>query len=316
MRCALLKGDTGSMVARRDGGGEPEHEVSVAHADDFVPLMHSVRVNRTAQRLRCLTAVLVVLSSGACVDSPTASSASAPAAASDPLALTFDALAAASATNGDLARREGFEMAALAVRSGITPSQMSIRVGTGETESMDALVAYVDWASSIAVAQRPPVRRSLVAWRRNGSGVLRVVSVLTPVDSAAVANPLSLGVEVNSDAVYAAASAQYQDVPSQANATPAAVALWYAVTGWVKIRQLQSTGGCPVLASTSSVGGFTCSTARFSVAFDVVAQAMAGLPLKLVSQATTAVKTPQESTIDGEHFVFSCTAPKADRGCK
>lgn len=260
-------------------------------------------------------ASLVMLAAVACVDSPTATAPAAPAA-NDPLAQTFDALAVASAANGDLARKEGFEVAALAVRNGISPAHLDIRVGTGEIEGMDAIVSTVDWGSNITADQRPPSRRSLVAWRRNGNGVLRVVSVLTPVDSATVVNPLSLGAALNSSAVYAGASAQYQDVSPQTNSSLESKAAWFATSGFVKIRPLQTRGACSSGSSNSQLGGFTCENVRYGVAFYVVTQRMSGLPPSLVSDSTMVVRTPQEQTLDGEHVVFTCPAPKSDRGCR
>ncbi len=260
-------------------------------------------------------ALLIMLAAVACVDAPTSAPTAAPAA-SDPLAQTFDALAVASGANGDLARKEGFEVAALAVRSGVSPAHIDIQVGSTEPEGMDAIVSTVDWATSIAAALRPPSRRSLVAWRRNGNGVLRVVSVLTPIDSAIVLNPLSLGAALNTAAVYAAASAQYQDVSPQTSGSLDAKASWFATSGWVKIRQQESKGACSSGSSNSPLGGFTCEKVRYGVAFNVSTKLMVGLPLSSVSDSTMAVRTTREQTVDGQHIVFACSSPKSDRGCK
>ena len=258
---------------------------------------------------------LLLAATVGCVDAP--ESVASPAALDDdPLAQTFDALAQASASNGDLARKEGFQFAALTVRSGLVPSHIEMRVASPDAEGMDAIVSAVDWASNVPASLRPPSRRALVAWRRNANGILRVISLLTPSDSAPIVSPLVLGSALNTNAVYAAASAQYQDITPQANSSLGTQTSWFATSGWVKIRQLQSTGACTQLESNTKVGGFSCETARFAVSFDLAMQALTGLPPTLVSELSIVVRTPSEQTLNGEHLTFSCASPNAQRGCK
>jgi hypothetical protein len=110
----------------------------------------------------------------------------------DPLAQTFDALAQRSATSGDLARSDGFSHAAIAVRSGVTPTRIEVTNG-GQSEAFDAFATSVDWELGIPAPTRPPARRNMVAWRRSIDGTLRVLTLSTPRDSAAIISPLSLG---------------------------------------------------------------------------------------------------------------------------
>ena len=123
----------------------------------------------------------------ACVDAP-----SEPLAASsplnNPLAASFDVLADEMATN-DVERSEEFRWAALSLRSGVTPSVLQV-TNEGRSELYDAFVHSVTWVS-LTQALRPPLHRSLVAWRRSGD-VLQVLLVGLVSDSAPVLHPYSL----------------------------------------------------------------------------------------------------------------------------
>ena len=271
----------------------------------------------TLLRRRLAVTALVVVCHGlaACVDAPDATSPTA-FADDDPLAQTFDALALTSATNGDLARKEGFEIAALAVRSGASPSRIEFRLASGDTEGMDAIVSVVEWAPNISLSMRPPTRRSLVAWRRSNNGALRVLSVVTPADSAPVLSPLSLGAAMNSSAAYAGASAQYQDIASQASSSSATSSTWFATSGWAKIRQLRSDGACTRREANTRISGMTCEAGRFAVDFSVSMQRMAGRPPRAESSDTIAVVTTRPQEVDGERLTFTCVSPSSDRGCR
>jgi len=268
------------------------------------------------QLRRGVTALaLACLGAAGCVDSPTAAS---PASFQDddPLAQTFDALALTAATNGDLARKEGFEIAALAVRSGTSPSRIEYRLASGDTDVMDAIVSAVEWAPSIAPSMRPPTRRSMVAWRRSNNGALRVLSVVTPSDSAPVLSPLSLGAALNSAAAYSGASAQFQDIAPLATSGSPANSIWFATLGWARIHPLRIEGACRKLETNASIGGVTCEAGRFAVEFSVSMQRMAGSPPQPMSSASITVVTPRQQEIDGERLTFTCVSPTSDRGCR
>lgn len=270
---------------------------------------------RLTRRLAAAALALACLGATGCVDSPTAAS---PAAFQDddPLAQTFDALALTAATNGDLARKEGFEIAALAVRSGTSPSRIEYRLGSGDIDVMDAIVSAVEWAPSIAPAMRPPTRRSMVAWRRSNNGALRVLSVVTPADSAPVVSPLSLGLALNSAAAYAGASAQFQDIATTASSSSLASSTWFATSGWARIHPLRIAGACRRVETNTRIGGVTCEAGRFAVEFSVSMQRMSGSPPQPMSSVTLAVFTPRQQEIDGERLTFACVSPTSDRGCR
>lgn len=266
-------------------------------------------------RRSAATLALACLGAVGCVDSPTAASP-ASLASDDPLAQTFDALALTAATNGDLARKDGFEIAALAVRSGTSPSRIEFRFAGGEGEVMDAIVSAVEWAPGIAPMMRPPTRRSMVAWRRSSNGALRVLSVVTPSDSAPVLSPLSLGAAMNSTAAYAGASAQYQDIVPQATSTSAVGSVWFATSGWARIVPLRIEGACRRQQANTRIGGVTCEAGRFEVAFSVSMQRMTGSPPQLMASGAITVDTPRPQEIDGERYTFACVSPTSDRGCR
>src|SRR5215211_3301645 len=98
-------------------------DVSVGH--DARTSNHMINTSRAIRRWmpKLSVVVLVMLGAAGCVDAPTVASPNA-LADNDPLAQTLDALAIASANSGDLGRKESFEVAALAVRSGVTPSHL------------------------------------------------------------------------------------------------------------------------------------------------------------------------------------------------
>ncbi len=86
----------------------------------------------------------------ACVDSPTAATASAD---ENQLASSFDALAQEQTAAGDVERSEEFRWAALALRAGVAPTRFDVTVD-GTLESFSAFVHTVDWILP-TLAMRP-----------------------------------------------------------------------------------------------------------------------------------------------------------------
>ena len=136
---------------------------------------------------KTLTGLMLAAMVAACVDAPSAPLA-ATAPPNNPLAATFDVLAEEMAVN-DVERSEEFRWAALSLRSGVTPSLLQV-TNEGRSELYDAFVHAVTW-TSLTQAVRPPLHRSLVAWRRTGD-VLQVLLVGLVSDSAPVVHPYSL----------------------------------------------------------------------------------------------------------------------------
>ncbi|MDP1857556.1 MAG: hypothetical protein Q8K82_02735 [Gemmatimonadaceae bacterium] len=263
---------------------------------------------------RLVVAGFVAALASACVDGP---SAATEATYVDPLAETFDALARESSGQGDLARGDGFSHAALAVRHGVAPSRLEVRNGA-QTEVFDAFVTAVEWESTLPASVRPPTRRSLVAWRRTTDATMRVLSVLTPTDSALILSPLALGAAVSTPFVYTGASAMFHEGKDGPQGRPDLTSVWYGTSGWVKIRETQSLGRCVGGASASSASaGVKCEQARYLARFDVSMQRLTGRPAQVVSGTTARrVVTTAETAVNGLKLKFACIVPMSDKGCR
>jgi len=275
------------------------------------------RLNVTKGHHRTL-ALLGVLTLCACVDAPDVSS---PTSESTPqselLAQTFDAMSRATAQSGDLARSDGFTHAALAVRSGVTPSRLEVQTGTA-TEVYDAIVTAAQWDSTLPPNVRPPARRTLVGWRRTDRGTTRVLVLTAPNDSAIVLSPLSLGMGMSTMAVYAAASAMQHEVSDTGAGYGDFGTAWYGTSGWVKLREVAVVGTCADSARLANQLGLTrCDETRYLVRFDLTMQRLTGRPPQEVP-GTQALRTWSvgEPVVSGMRIRFSCVAPKGDRGCK
>lgn len=263
-----------------------------------------------------LSVAAILLLGVACVDSPTGASAP-DATTSDPLALTFDQLAGQAATSGDVARAEGFTFAAIAVRFGVTPTLVNVRVNQ-VTEVYEAFVNSVNWNLGAQVVSRLPAHRTITAWRRTSDGVTRILSLTTPSDSAPVLHPLSLGPGVA--APFAGASALYQETSrtsfgtSTANA-PLVDEFWIATLGYVKVREGVLGNACPVDPARSGLRGVTCRQGRYTVGFDVQVQRLASRPYGLAPTSVARRYTSAEQQVAGYRLTFSCNTVSASRGC-
>lgn len=262
--------------------------------------------------------VAVVALATACVDSAPSTAPSTFDETEDPLALTFDALAAQSDSSGDRARSEGFAYAAIAVRRGVAPSRIDI-VNNGTLESFDGFVSALEWDPAISEQFRAPNHRSLIAWRRTNDGVTRILSLTTPLDSAAILNPLSLSATSPYAAFFAAATAQYQEttaaltVTGQFNATKPDL-FWSGVEGFVKIRELSRGGQC--LAPTNKVlTGVTCQVARYQVQFDIGMHLLSRRPITVDLASPRRSMDAREQTVNGVRLGLTCARVGSRSGC-
>lgn len=265
------------------------------------------------QRARTTMTALLLAAAAACVDSP---GTTAPAAQSEPLAETFDAMSRVAAESGDLARSEGFAHAALSVRGGVAPSRLEVQTANA-TEVYDAFVSAVEWESTIASTMRPPSRRSLVAWRRLADGQIRILSMHAPSDSAPILNPLSLGLGMSTAAVYAGASAMQNEGRDTPQGKPDLSGAWFATSGWVKLREVAVIGECAAAqVAGKGLGIARCEQARYMVRFALVMQRLAGRPPQVIGNGERSVSSIGEPVVNGLRLGFSCLAPTSLYGCR
>lgn len=260
----------------------------------------------------------VVAFAAACVDSAPSTAPTTFDRTDDPLARTFDALAAQSDSSGDRARSEGFVYAAIAVRRGIVPSLIDVN-NNGTVEVFDGFVSALEWDPTISDQLRAPNHRSLIAWRRTNNGVTRILSLTTPLDSAPILNPLSLSSTSPYAAFFAAATAQYQEttasltVTGQSNATKPDL-FWGGVAGFVKIREVSRGGQC-FAATSTSLAGVSCQVARYSVQFDVGLHLLSKRPITVDMNSPRRNMSAREQTVNGVRLGLTCARVESTRGC-
>ena len=264
--------------------------------------------------------VVLVALAAACVDNdPLAAPLTAGDTTEDPLALTFDALSSQSAASGDRLRSEGFAYAAIAVRRGVLPTPIDVKTPNG-TEIFDAFVGSLEWDLSISAQIRAPAHRSVVAWRRTNNGVTRILTLMTPVDSAQILNPLSLSISDTYASFFAGASALYQETTApitasgQLNSAAGPDLFWAGVRGYVKVREVSTGAECPSRAN-SQVKGVTCQLARYAVQFDVGFKPLASRPLNVQSAAAERSLSAAEQTVNGVRMRMSCAVVESRNGC-
>lgn len=268
--------------------------------------------------LRAGATLAVCIGLGACVDATSATSAESFDQTEDPLALTFDALSAQSSASGDRARSEGFAYAAIAVRRGIVPSRIDI-VNGGNAEVFDGFVSAVEWDPAVSDQLRAPAHRTLIAWRRTGDGLTRILTLTTPIDSAPVLNPLSMSPTAPFAAFFAGATAQYQEttaaltVTGQVNAA-AGDAFWAAVTGYVKVRELSAGAACAP-RTNDRVSGVTCQTARYQVQFDLGMHRLTKRPVTVDAASIRRTMSAREQQVNGVKLRLTCAVVQSTRGC-
>ena len=238
----------------------------------------------------------------ACVDAP--SEALAPEAANNPLAMSFDQLADEQLLANDVERSEDFRWAALALRAGVTPSALEIN-NNGTREVYDAFVHAVTWAS-LTQALRPPLHRSLVAWRRSGE-VLQVLLVAMVTDSAPVLNPLSLRQTDLTSPVAGAKAAYFERGP--VNTT------WVGVNGFAAVAEHPQPTSCPSPNDAKKPDGVNCQLTRFGAALNVeYARTRSRDSRDVDAQAPTRRVVATEQVVAGVKMVFMCAMPLST-GC-
>ena len=263
---------------------------------------------------RTILALSIAVFPTACVDAPTESFAS-DAPPNQLLSVSFDMMADEQLMANDVERSEEFRWAALALRVGLTPTLIQV-TNEGRAEVFDAFVHAATW-TSLTQALRPPLHRSLVAWRRSGD-VLQVFLVGMVTDSAPVLNPLSLRPSVpgaTSVSPVAGAKAAYFE-RGPVNST------WIGVGGAAKVvEQPQPTTSqpttCPVPNDAPTrPKGVTCQQTKFGIALNVLfgktptrdsREVLASAPTRRI------IVAPQ--TVAGVKLVFSCISPLSS-GCQ
>lgn len=250
--------------------------------------------------------VAAVLLFAACVDSP---SAPLTAVDSSPLASSFEALSQEMQVH-DVERSEELRWAALAVRSGVTPSVLEV-TNNGVPEVYDAFVHAVRWISTTE-SLRPAAHRNLVAWRRTGP-VLQVLLVGLASDSAPVLHPYSMrpsapGGELTSP--IAGAKAAYFERTSQGGTT------WIGIGGAAKIAEETVLSACTDMNSSDPPEGVACQMVRFGVTLSVeLAQAPTRDSREVPPGASTRWLHAPDQTVAGVKLLFSCAEPAVD-GCR
>ncbi|HEX6316056.1 MAG TPA: hypothetical protein VFZ73_14395 [Gemmatimonadaceae bacterium] len=241
----------------------------------------------------------------ACVDSPSAPLAA--EAPNNPLATSFDLLADEQAAANDIERSEEFRWAALALRAGVTPRALEV-TNNGQAEVYDAFVHSVTWAA-LAQALRPPLHRSLIAWRRSGDR-MQVILIGLALDSAPVVHPLSLRPNAVEEvtAPYAGAKAAYFE-RGPANTT------WMGIGGTAKVADAPDLNACPTANDASKPSGINCQLTRFSVALNVqFAKTLSRDSRDLDPLSVARRIIAPDQALPGVKLVFTCAMPSST-GC-
>lgn len=241
-----------------------------------------------------------------CVDAP--GEALAPATANNPLAASFDLLADEQAQANDVERSEDFRWAALSLRAGVRPEVLEV-TNNGTREVYDAFVHSVTWAT-LTQALRPPLHRSLVAWRRNGD-VMQVLLIGMVTDSAPVLNPLSLRPTTTGELtspIAGAKAAYFERGP--VNST------WVGVGGMAKVAEHpQSLADCPAPNDGAKPDGVTCQLTRFGVTLNVeFARTRSRDSREVDAQAPRRNVIARPQVVAGVKMVFTCAMPLST-GC-
>ena len=241
----------------------------------------------------------------ACVDAPSEPlSANVP---NNPLATSFDVLADEQMAANDVERAEEFRWAALALRAGVTPSVLQV-TNNGKSQTFDAFVHSVSWAT-LELSLRPPLYRSLVAWRRSGD-VLQVLLVGTFTDSAPVLHPLSLRPSTAGDPLSPISGAMAAYFERGAGAST-----WMGIGGIAKVAEHPQPSSCPVPNGQSGPEGVTCQRTRFGVGLNVeFARTLSRDSRDVDPQAQTRQLVVSAQTVAGLKLVFTCAVPLST-GC-
>lgn len=257
--------------------------------------------NRSAVTLRFAAITVAALVAAACVDAPQE-----PTAATDsPLASTFDGLGKESTANGDNARGNEFEWAAVALAAGMTPSPLEV-ANNGRRERYDAFVHATTF--NLSNVTDGLTTRTLIAWRK-ATNVLQVIMMSAPDNITNVLSPASMGPISISNAPFRGAHAAYYERPERGS-----TATWIGTAGSVKLSDL-NIGAQPCEVALPVTSGIGCVRARFNVSFDVK---LALLPAGARSPNATADRTLRatDTVINGLKLSVRCIAPSLEaKGC-
>ena len=248
-------------------------------------------------------ALAVLLS--ACVDAPAEPMA---ATEQNPLATSFEMLSQEQMFANDVERSEDFRWAALALRAGITPSVIQV-TNHGRSEVYDGFVHAVTW-TSLNQALRPPLYRTLIAWRRSGD-VLQVILVGLASDSAPVIHPYSMRASapgvLSTSPVRGATAAYFER--GATNST------WLGIAGVAKVAEHPQNSACPAPNDVARPAGVTCQFTRFGIELKAQFAATRSRDSREVdafSQKRDIVIASQ--TTAGVKLSFSCISPLST-GC-
>ena len=252
--------------------------------------------------LRFAVVTVAALVAAACVDAPQEPTA----AADSPLASTFDGLGKESTANGDNARGNEFEWAAVAIAAGMTPSQLIV-TNNGRRETYDAFVhATTISASNVTDGL---TTRTLIAWRKV-TNVLQVIMISAPDNVSNVLHPASMGPINISNAPFRGAHAAYYERPERA-----ITATWIGTAGTVKLTDVNVGTPQPCEVALPVTSGVSCLRARFNVSFDVK---LALLPAGTRVPNAVADRTLRatDTAINGLKLTVRCIAPSLEvKGC-
>ncbi len=264
-----------------------------------------------------LTVAALALGAAACVGGADVSLAAPEAAdpTDDPLALTFDALSQQAEASGDRSHSEGFAHAAISVRRGVEPSRLDVSTSEG-VEAFDAFVTALDWESFVSQDLRAPSHRMVIAWRRGNNGLTRIITLMTPVDSALIYDPSSVSLASSYASFFAGASAQYQEIYIPTNTAQVATqeSFWAGIRGFVKIRELSSSGSC-VERNSNVIRNISCQKARYAVKFDVVLKRLKSRPVNVDDTSPERKLSAAEQSINGLKLKLSCASAGPRQGC-
>ena len=252
---------------------------------------------------RVAAGALLSIALVACVGSPMA-----PAAVQQDdnlLAMSFDELSHEQEQLGDSDRGQELGWAALAVRSGVVPSQLDV-TNDGEREVYNAFVHAVAW-STPASARRPSAYRTLVAWRKSGER-MQVLMLSTTANEQPVTHPLSM-TPVGTGPMAGARAAYFERGPSAAR--------WLGESGTVKVAEGTPGAACST-AATSDEGrpkGVACSRITYNVGFTVGFQRTSATNHLPDPSAPVIEIEASDQPVSGGRLMFFCAAPSNKKGC-
>ena len=241
----------------------------------------------------------------ACVDSPEEPLA---ATEQNPLATSFEMLSQEQMFANDVERSEDFRWAALALRAGITPSVIQV-TNHGKAEVYDGFVHSVTW-TSLTQSLRPPLYRTLIAWRRSGD-ILQVILVGLASDSAPVIHPYSMrnsspGV-VSTSPVRGAAAAYFERGATNSS--------WLGISGVAKVAEHPENSACPSPNDIARPAGVTCQFTKFGIELNAEFAATRSRDSREVDAFSPRrrIIVPSQK-VYGVKLSFSCISPLST-GC-